>query len=83
MHPGKIQTRGQVTLPRAIRQRAGIKPGDVVLFEVIGPGRVEMRTLPRLTLAEALEKYTVSGQVDDAHDRALWQGRAAEDVVGD
>ena len=35
---GKIQSRGQVTLPRNVRQRAGIKPGDAVTIQVVGPG---------------------------------------------
>ena len=82
MKVGKVLTRGQVTLPRAIRQAAGIRPGDVVAFEVTAPGCVEVRALPRLDLAEALERYRIPGAVDDVADRDAWQAKAAEDVIG-
>ena len=78
----KVQTRGQVTLPRSIRQAAGVKPGDVVLFQPLGPGTVQLKVLPRLTLAEALERYRVEGPIDDARDRESWQEAAAKDVLG-
>lgn len=78
----KVQARGQVTLPRSIRQATGVKAGDVVLFQSVGPGTVQLKVLPRLTLAEALERYQVKGPVDDAHDREGWQDAAARDVLG-
>ena len=46
MQIGKLQTRGQVTLPRVIRQAAGLQPGDVVAFEVTAPGRVRAQLKP-------------------------------------
>ena len=79
---GKVLPRGQVTLPRAIRRAAGLKPGDQVIFRATGPGRVEMTVLPRLTLAEALERYRIEGPIDDAADREEWQAVAARDVLG-
>ena len=81
MQLSKILARGQVTLPRNIRRAAGLEPGDVVAFEVTAPGRVELRALPRLRLSEALERYRVTGTVDDAADRVAWQTHAAQDVV--
>ena len=79
---GKILSRGRVTLPRAIRQAAGLQPGDVLDFKVIAPGRLEVRVLPRLRLSEALERYRIEGPVDEAADRAEWQAKAAEDILG-
>ncbi|MFI5268343.1 MAG: AbrB/MazE/SpoVT family DNA-binding domain-containing protein [Chloroflexota bacterium] len=29
----KVQSRGQVTLPRSVRQELGCKPGDTVAFQ--------------------------------------------------
>ena len=78
----KVQARGQVTLPRSIRQATGVKAGDVVLFQPVGPGTVQLKVLPRLTLAEALGRYQVKGPVDDARDREGWQDAAARDVLG-
>ena len=82
MSLGKVLPRGQVTLPREIRRAAGLKPGDVVSFQVTERGTVEIRALPHLRLAEALERYQVQGPVDDAHDRRRWQGTAADEVLG-
>lgn len=80
---GKVQARGQVTLPGAVRREAGIQPHDVVALEVVGPGLVEIRRLPRLTLAEAVERYRIDGPVDLEADRATWEAAAAEDVLGE
>ena len=79
---GKILARGQVTLPRAIRRAAGLKPGEAVMFRATAPGKVEITVLPRLRLAEALERYRIEGPIDDAADRAEWQAIAASDVLG-
>jgi AbrB family looped-hinge helix DNA binding protein len=79
---GKVLPRGQVTLPRAIRQAAGLKPGDHVMFRATGPGKVEMTVLPRLTLAEALERYRIERPIDDGVDRDHWQAVAASEVLG-
>lgn len=79
---GKVLARGQVTLPRQVRRAAGIAPGDRLVFRVTAPGQVEVRVLPRLCLAEALERYRITVPVDQEADRARWQDRAAEDVLG-
>jgi AbrB family looped-hinge helix DNA binding protein len=78
----KVQARGQVTLPRSIRQTAEVKPGDVVAFRVTGPGTVELRVLTRLTLADSFTRYRIEGPIDEAADRATWQRQAAEDALG-
>lgn len=82
MQLGKIQTRGQVTLPRDIRQEAGLQPGDVVAFEVVAPGKLLLRSIPRLRLADALERYHIDVPIDDAGDRDRWQKQAASEVTG-
>ena len=79
---GKVLARGQVTLPRDVRRAAQIQPGDAVTFRVVRPGTVELTALPRLTLAEALERYRIEGPIDEAADRERWQARAAKDVFG-
>jgi bifunctional DNA-binding transcriptional regulator/antitoxin component of YhaV-PrlF toxin-antitoxin module len=79
---GKVLSRGQVTLPGAVRRAAGIQADDVVAFEVTGPGLVEIRRLPRLTLVEALDRYRIDGVIDLPADRAAWEAKAAVDVLG-
>ncbi len=79
---GRVLARGQVTLPRSIRLTAGVEPGDAVTFEVTGPGTVQISVLPRLRLAEALQRYRVEGPVDEPADRAKWQERASREIMG-
>ena len=83
MSVSKIKSRGQITVPKEVRQKAGIEPGDVLTFEVTGPGEIRLRSLPRLRLAEALERYRIETPVDDLADRAEWQRRAAKDILSD
>lgn len=79
----KLLPRGQVTLPRAIRREAGFEPGDTLTLRVTGTGTVEVRALPRLTLAEALEQYRIEGPIDEAVDRERWYDEAAKEVIGE
>ena len=79
---GKVLPRGQVTVPRAIRRAVGLRPWDSVMFRATTPRTVEITVLPRLQLAEALERYQIEGPIDDAADRTTWQDAAAQDVLG-
>jgi AbrB family looped-hinge helix DNA binding protein len=83
MEVAKIMTRGQVTIPAAVRRQAGIRAGDAVTLEVVGPGQVTLRVLPRMSLADALQRYRVEGPVDEPADRSKWQEQAADEVLGD
>jgi len=38
--PVTVTTKGQVTIPKAVRERLGIKPGNTVDFELAPDGRV-------------------------------------------
>ena len=51
---GRLQSRGQVTIPLDVRQEAGIAPGDVILFQVVERGRLLAVSLPRHTSMEAV-----------------------------
>jgi AbrB family looped-hinge helix DNA binding protein len=42
----KITARGQTTIPKSIREAAGLREGDVIAFEVVGD-RVVIRTVGR------------------------------------
>ena len=79
---GRVQARGQVTLPRDVRRAAHIDPGDTLAFRVIAPGKIEVSVLPRMRFAEALERYRIDGPVDIAADRRRWQETAALEAMG-
>lgn len=81
MQTAKVLTRGQITLPRSIRRAAGLTPGDTLTLEVTGPGTIELKVLPRLTLAEALERYRADGPVDLTALRKEWEEAAAQEVL--
>ncbi len=38
--PTTVTSKGQVTIPKPVRDRLGIKPGNAVEFELIPDGRV-------------------------------------------
>ncbi len=77
----KVQQRGQVTLSKEIRQALGLRPGDTVMIRSTGPGSAEPKVLPRLTLADLIERYPIDGPVDGDADRAAWEAEAAKDVL--
>ncbi len=39
----KVTSKGQITLPKEVRDTLGVRPGMHVEFEVVEPGRVVMR----------------------------------------
>ena len=61
----RIQERGQVTVPKALRDQAGIHPGDNVFLRYVGPGRIELTAFPSMTIAEMLDAYREEGDLGD------------------
>jgi AbrB family looped-hinge helix DNA binding protein len=43
MDDSTITSKGQVTIPKAVRDRLGLKPGDRVVFTVLQDGTTIMR----------------------------------------
>src|SRR3990172_983116 len=82
MPVAKVLAHGQVTLPREVRRKARIKPGDVFNIEVIGPGQLRLTALPALGPRELRDRYAIEGPIDEVADRAAWQEAAAGDVLG-
>jgi len=79
---GKVMARGQITLPRDVRQRAHIEPGDVLNIEVVGPGEVRVTVLPNLGPRDLRARYPIERPIDEAADRADWQAEAARAALG-
>ena len=77
----RVRGRGQLTLPKQIRRSAGVNQGDVVTLEVTGPGTIELKVLPRMSLAETFDRWRIEGPIDWAKDRAEWEAAAADDLI--
>lgn len=59
----KITRRGQITIPREIRERLRTKAGDFVAFDITGPGVTIRRLAPfarewHAALAGALDEWS-------------------------
>lgn len=78
----KLLPRGQVTVPRAIRDEAGLEPGDLLSFRVTSDGAVEFKSVPRLTVDQLVERYPIDGPIDEARGREEWEAEVAKDALG-
>ena len=77
----RVLPRGQVTLPRDVRRAAGIKPGDALDIQVIGPGRVRFVVLPQLSPRQLRDRFPIDSPIDEVADRAAWEAAAARDAA--
>ena len=76
---GRVQARGQVTIPAEVRGALRIRPGDVLLFEATGPDEGRFRVV-RTT--RSLDEYFDRWRVDGPVPADLWE-TVAEDVARD
>jgi AbrB family looped-hinge helix DNA binding protein len=76
-----VQSRGQVTLPKSIRDRANIAPGDLVEFQVVGPHKVMIEVIPVKPLQYFWDKFATDDTYDDDANRAAWQVEAAAETM--
>lgn len=51
----RVSSKGQITIPRAVREALGLKEGDAVLFKVDGQRAVIARTPDLMELAGTFE----------------------------
>ena len=76
---GRVQARGQVTIPAKVREALGIRTGDVLLFDTTGPDEGRFRVIrTSRSLDEFFDAYRVDGPVP----ADLWN-RVAEDIARD
>lgn len=71
----KITSKGQVTVPKAVRDALGIKQGDEVIFRVEGNRAVLARTPDFLSLASTIK-------VPAAKRNAAWDDVLRKTVSG-
>ena len=77
----KVLSRGQVTLPREVRQEAQIKPGDTVNVYVVGLGQLRVEVVPRMDPETFFETYRIDVPIDLDALRKEWEAAAAEEVI--
>ena len=61
MQTSKVSSKGQITLPRKVRDALGAKAGDVILYEVEG----DTVKLKRLELFDAAFHRALSSTLDE------------------
>jgi antitoxin PrlF len=71
----KITSKGQVTVPKAVREALGIKEGDEVVFRVEGKRAVLARTPDLISLAGTIR--VTSPKRNAAWDDVVRKTRAA------
>jgi AbrB family looped-hinge helix DNA binding protein len=80
----KIQSRGQITLPKEVRLALDAKPGDTVIVRTVGPKTAELSVVRALSISELIAKYRgdESGEpYDDAAIREAWQAEAGDELI--
>ena len=79
MATAKVTTKGQVTIPKAVRQALGVSVGDKVEFVVRKDGVVELvaRTRPLISLAGILGERRLGVTIKDM-DAAIAEQVLAE-----
>ncbi|WP_242823280.1 AbrB/MazE/SpoVT family DNA-binding domain-containing protein [Thermaerobacter subterraneus] len=73
----KVLPKGQITLPKMVRDRLGIAKGDHVLLEIVDDREVRLRALPRrTTLLDVGQLVRAQRLLDDGVvRRAIEEGR--------
>jgi AbrB family looped-hinge helix DNA binding protein len=75
----KMTSKGQVTVPKAVREALGIKEGDAVVFRVEGNRAVLARTADFLSLAGSVK--VPAAKRNAAWDEVLRKTRSARAVA--
>lgn len=74
----RIQERGQVTLPKALREQVGLAPGDEVTIRVVDDGLV-VRPACTIFAFKAPQPPPRRSARRDAAEKAAWADAAASD----
>ena len=79
---GRVQSRGQITLPKSVRNEANIHAGDYVLFKVLGPSRIEIETIPVKPL-QAYKSTALTNRTTRIESTRGVAEEAARNVIGE
>lgn len=61
MNKATLTSKGQLTVPREVRERLGLKAGDRLLFDIEGD-TVRLRVIQRHTVADLFERLPGSSK---------------------
>jgi antitoxin PrlF len=79
MH-GTVTVKGQVTIPKAIRDHLGIKPGSRVLFEVGADGRIAIaRSEANAPVPNRFERFRGTATIKMTTDEMMSMLRGDDD----
>jgi len=79
---GRVQARGQVTVPAEVRQALDLRPGDMLLFEVIGESEGRFRVF---RAHRDLDRLFAEHRLEGSPDLDDWDALAEQisrDVLG-
>ena len=76
----RMTSKGQVTVPAEVRRKLGLKPGETIIFRIVGD-RVELDRSP-MTLEEAFGSVPPLATPEDfeAQGREVWEEHAQKTV---
>lgn len=75
----KITSKGQITIPKAVREALGVSEGDSLVFRVQGNRAVVAATVDLIDLASSVSvPIEVRGVPWDEVRRRAWQARGRE-----
>lgn len=83
MVTARITSKGQITVPKEVRERLGVEPGDALEFHFEND-RLEVRPVHRRPLAEFRGLFRVTRALDYAEERErAWAARGRHLTAGD
>lgn len=75
----KMQERGQITLPKRLREDMGLQPGDSVVAVPIGEGEYRLERLAPMSIYEMFERWGDKTPRDSADvEQMIRDAREAE-----
>lgn len=83
MDKAKLTSKGQLTIPRRVRERLGLRPGDRILFDVDDHETVRLHILKQQTVGEFFEKIQGADAEYPGHEteRAAARRHVAERLL--
>jgi AbrB family looped-hinge helix DNA binding protein len=68
---GTLSTKGQVTIPKDVREALHLRPGDKILFDVTGGDRAVVRKAEPSRLTEILDRLGPTKETGVDYQRRL------------
>jgi AbrB family looped-hinge helix DNA binding protein len=79
----RVQQRGQITLPKEMRERTHIAPGDLVKLSVTDAETIQVEPVRVKPIQYFWEKFTVDGPFDHEAIRQEAEDIAAREAMGE